>query len=96
MSAKKDSSPPDAYLQELFDIPAKITQIDLIEFLNTRDRYLMARADLETVASQIEEMVILGSPVEEGQYTARRRADGRGIEVVDRCEERSESRPGSR
>lgn len=83
MSAKKKSNPPDDLLQELFDIPPKISQVDLIEFVNTRDHYLGARAELETLAVQIDEMLTQGCPVEEGQYTARRRADGRGIEVVE-------------
>jgi hypothetical protein len=83
MSAKKKSNPPDDLLQELFDIPPKISQVDLIEFVNTRDHYLGARADLETLAMQLQEMLTLGCPVEEGQYTARTRADGRGVEVVE-------------
>jgi len=83
MSADIPSNPPDDFVQELFDIPSRITQVDLVEYLNALGRYSVAKDDLETLGSQLEEMLILESPVEQGRYTVKRRADGRGIEVVD-------------
>jgi len=70
LKARRRAPVPAFTLQELLDPPAHIPQADLAEYLRAVD-------DLETLGSFIAERLILGQPVQNGDFSARIATDGR-------------------
>ena len=58
-------------LGELTSKPPRITQAHLAEFVRRKEATRVPLADLEAVAIEVSEMLIMGSPIERGPYTAR-------------------------
>jgi hypothetical protein len=64
MQADSFSTPTAEQLQELYDVSLAITEADLREYLDAKERFLAARADLESARANIEESMILGLPID--------------------------------
>lgn len=67
---------------ELTAKPPRVTQAHLAEFHRRQEATRVPLADLEAVATEIAEMLIMGSPIERGYYTARLESGRLVVEVV--------------
>lgn len=54
-------------LDDLFREPPRIRQEDICELLRLEETLNLARIDFEAVRGQLEEMLLLGCPVERGK-----------------------------
>ena len=71
-------------LEELYDCPNEIKQRDLEEILEAQHRIRaamesarIARADLDSLRTQLEKQLVLGMPVEPGRISIATTADGK-------------------
>jgi hypothetical protein len=66
---------------ELTSKPPRVSQAQLAEFVRRKEAVRVPLADLEAVANEVSEMLIMGSQVERGLYTARLESSRLIVEV---------------